>query len=118
MSNNTPYESIQNAKRKFINSNFIIYQFLYLERLQESVSQMIKERLDHSSKGALKQIHLQTYGKHKHHVGMVKWSQDKIPTMHDIIKKQALSTPSPNKYSGHIKLQVPRFYGGFSKVKK
>jgi hypothetical protein len=49
---------------------------------------------------------------------MKKWSKDKIPTMYDIIKKKSEATPSPDKYGGHVKLQVPRDYAGFSKVKK
>lgn len=54
----------------------------------------------------------------KQHIGVQKWSKDKIPNMYDIIKKKAMSTPSPDKYSGHDKMEVPRFYAGFSKVKR
>ena len=41
-----------------------------------------------------------------------------MPTMYDIIKKKAMATPSPDKYSKHDDLKVPRFYAGFTKVKK
>ena len=54
----------------------------------------------------------------KPYVSVQKWQKDKIPTMHDIIKKKALATPSPDKYSQHDSMKVPRFYAGFSKVKK
>jgi hypothetical protein len=118
MNDKQPYGSIQSAKSELYNQESQYLSYFYLERLQESVSQMIRERMDFRAKGTLKEIHLQTYGKHKQHLGMVKWSRDKIPTMYDLIKKQSISTPSPNKYSGHLKLQVPRFFSGFSKVKK
>ena len=108
----------KSLKVSYITEESQYLSYFYLERLQESVSQMIRDRMDFRAKGTLKEIHLQTYGKHKQHIGMVKWSQDKIPTMYDLIKKQSMSTPSPNKYSGHLKLQVPRFFSGFSKVKK
>ncbi len=47
-----------------------------------------------------------------------KWRKDKIPNMYDIIKKRAMQTPSPTKYSSAEDMKVPQFYAGFSKVKK
>lgn len=86
--------------------------------MRESVSQMIREKLN-KNKWGIEGYNLPDYNpQHKQHIGMKKWAKDKIPTMYDIIKKKAQSTPSPDKYSSHEKLQVPRFYSGFSKVKR
>jgi len=87
--------------------------------MRESVSQMIKHKLKKGGRWGIDGYNLPSYDPiHKQHVGMKKWSKDKIPTMYDIIKKKSEATPSPDKYGGHVKLQVPRDYAGFSKVKK
>mmetsp|Transcript_19250 Transcript_19250/g.18934 ORF Transcript_19250/g.18934 Transcript_19250/m.18934 type:complete len:94 (+) Transcript_19250:162-443(+) len=54
----------------------------------------------------------------KPHVYCKKWIKEKIPNMYDIIKKRAMQTPSPDKYSKVESMKVPQFYAGFSKVKK
>lgn len=86
--------------------------------MRESVSQMIREKLNKDGFG----IQGYAYPKYnptiKKYIGTKKWIKDKIPDMYQIIKKHALSTPSPDKYKGHDKMQVPRFYAGFSKVKR
>lgn len=86
--------------------------------MRESVSQMIKDKLNKNSFG-IDGYSLPDYNPMlKKHIGTKKWGKDKIPDMYQIIKKKAMSTPSPDKYSGHSKMDVPRFYAGFSKVKK
>lgn len=86
--------------------------------MRESVSQMIKDKLHRGSFG-IEGYSLPTYDPiHKNHVGTKKWAKDKIPDMYQIIKKHAQGTPSPDKYKGHIKLEVPKNYAGFSKVKR
>mmetsp|Transcript_25494 Transcript_25494/g.28319 ORF Transcript_25494/g.28319 Transcript_25494/m.28319 type:complete len:158 (+) Transcript_25494:165-638(+) len=85
------------------------------KKMKESVSQMIRERIKNDGKQTIQDSYNPTL---KNHIDVKKWKKDKIPTMYDIIRKKAMSTPSPNKYSQHDKLKVPRFYAGFSKVKK
>jgi hypothetical protein len=88
-------------------------------QMRESVSQMIKHKLKKGGDWGIEGYSLPSYNpQHKQHVGMAKWSKDKIPTMYDIIKKKAMSTPSPDKYASQNKMAVPRFYAGFSKVKR
>lgn len=86
--------------------------------MRASVSQFIKDKLK-KDKWGIEGYSLPTYNPQlPKRVGLNKWTKDKIPNMYDMIRKKAMGTPSPDKYSKHEKLEVPRFYAGFSKVKK
>lgn len=79
---------------------------------------MIKEKL-HKGGFGIEGYSLPKYNPAiPNHAVSRKWQKDKIPNMYEIIQKKAGSTPSPGKYVGHDKMQVPRFYAGFSKVKR
>ena len=86
--------------------------------MRESVSQMIKEKLN-KNKWGIEGYSLPSYNPQlPKHVYSKKWNKDKIPSMYDVIKKKAQSTPSPDKYTSHRKLEVPKNYAGFSKNKR
>lgn len=87
--------------------------------MRESVSQMVKERLKKGGSFGIEGYSLPSYNpQHKQHFGFKKWSVNKIPNMYDIIRKKAMLTPSPDKYTGQIEHKVPKNYAGFSKVKR
>ncbi|CAI2365491.1 unnamed protein product [Moneuplotes crassus] len=83
--------------------------------LRKSVSSMIREKTKNDGKIKIQDSYNPLF---KPHVYCNKWKKDKIPDMYDMIKKRAMQTPSPDKYSKVESMKVPQHYAGFSKVKR